>query len=63
MLPLTLDGRAAGKVNCAPVSKPWLTIPAEAGEVILFASWLRHAVPPNSLQSESISISVNYSWF
>lgn len=51
------------KADCRPSSKPWVTIPAEAGKVVLFESWLRHEVPPNPLQSERVSISFNYSWF
>lgn len=51
------------KADCSPVSKPWVTIPAEAGKVVLFESWLRHEVPPNPLQSERVSISFNYNWF
>ena len=49
--------------DCRPANKPWVTIPAEAGKVVLFESWLRHEVPPNPSPSERISISFNYSWF
>ena len=38
------------------------TYPAEAGNVILFESWLRHEVPPNRVEAERISISFNYNW-
>lgn len=51
------------KADCSPAAKPWVTIPAEAGKVVLFESWLRHEVPPNLLTAERISISFNYSWF
>jgi len=51
------------KADCRPASNPWVTIPAAAGKVVLFESWLRHEVPPNPLPSERISISFNYSWF
>ncbi|MEJ0035129.1 MAG: TIGR02466 family protein [Gammaproteobacteria bacterium] len=45
------------------VNRPWAVLPAEAGSLILFESWLRHEVAPNPLKSERISISFNYGWF
>lgn len=51
------------KADCQPEHKLWQTIKAEAGNVVLFESWLRHEVPANPLKSERISISFNYSWF
>ena len=48
----------------APVAlRPWFTVPAVAGQVVLFESWLRHEVPPNPVAGERISISFNYGWF
>ena len=44
-------------------NKPWMVMPAEAGHVVLFESWLRHEVAPNPTEAERISISFNYSWF
>lgn len=38
------------------------TYPAEAGNVILFESWLRHEVAANREPDERISISFNYNW-
>ncbi len=38
------------------------TYPAEAGNVILFESWLRHEVAQNRVAAERISISFNYAW-
>jgi len=38
-------------------------IPAQAGTLVLFESWLRHEVPPNPAASPRISISFNYNWF
>ena len=40
--------------------RPWVSIEAEAGRVVLFESWLRHEVPANRAASERISISFNY---
>lgn len=42
---------------------PWVVLPATAGRVLLFESWLRHEVPPNPVRSERVSVSFNYSWF
>jgi uncharacterized protein (TIGR02466 family) len=39
-----------------------ITYPAEAGNVILFESWLRHEVPPNRVDAERISVSFNFNW-
>ncbi len=53
--PRRSDGRAE--------NQPWVTIPAQAGHVVLFESWLRHEVPPNPAAGERVSISFNYNWF
>jgi len=44
-------------------NRPWIVMPAQAGDVVLFESWLRHEVPPNPIAAERISISFNYNWF
>jgi uncharacterized protein (TIGR02466 family) len=44
-------------------NQPWQTVPASAGTLVLFESWLRHEVPPNPVKAERISISFNYNWF
>src|SRR5262249_33034375 len=46
-----------------PENRPWVLVPARAGELVLFESWLRHEVPPNPVTAERIRISFNYSWF
>jgi uncharacterized protein (TIGR02466 family) len=43
--------------------RPWVILPAGAGRIVLFESWLRHEVPPNPVVAERISISFNYGWF
>jgi len=48
----------AGREN-----RPWVVMPAEAGRVLLFESWLRHEVAANTVASERISVSFNYNWF
>ncbi|MCC7199482.1 MAG: hypothetical protein IT483_08235 [Gammaproteobacteria bacterium] len=51
------------RADCRPENRPWTTIPAEAGKVVLFESWLRHEVPANPVAQERVSISFNYNWF
>ena len=51
------------KAGCRPENQPWITIPAKAGNVVLFESWMRHEVPINQRRTERISISFNYNWF
>jgi len=46
-----------------PENQPWVTVPARAGHVVLFESWLRHEVPPNPSAGERVSVSFNYNWF
>ena len=43
--------------------RPWLTLTAGAGQLVLFESWLRHEVTPNPVSAERVSISFNYGWF
>ncbi|MDP9011956.1 MAG: TIGR02466 family protein [Pseudomonadota bacterium] len=44
-------------------NRSWVTVPAVAGQLVLFESWLRHEVAPNPSTAERVSISFNYSWF
>jgi uncharacterized protein (TIGR02466 family) len=39
-----------------------VSVPAKAGDLLLFESWLRHEVPPARYAGERISISFNYCW-
>lgn len=39
-----------------------IVYPAQAGNVILFESWLRHEVASNRIPEERISISFNFHW-
>ncbi|WP_404425740.1 TIGR02466 family protein [Nibricoccus sp. IMCC34717] len=52
--PRRTDAPAEHRTHC--------TYPAEAGNVVLFESWLRHEVPANRVDAERISISFNYNW-
>jgi uncharacterized protein (TIGR02466 family) len=51
------------KQDASPQNRPWVVMPAEVGQVLLFESWLRHEVPPNQAGTPRISISFNYNWF
>lgn len=44
-------------------NRTWIEIPARAGTLVLFESWLRHEVPANPSAAERISVSFNYAWF
>lgn len=50
------------RATARPANRTHVTYPAEAGNVILFESWLRHEVPQNRAAEERISISFNYAW-
>jgi uncharacterized protein (TIGR02466 family) len=50
------------KRNARQDSRPWITIPAAAGQLVLFESWLRHEVVPNPAGADRISVSFNYGW-
>jgi len=49
--------------NSRRQNRPWVVMPAAAGRVLLFESWLRHEVAPNPVDEDRVSISFNYSWF
>jgi len=51
------------RADCRPANRPWVTVPADAGSVVLFESWLRHEVPPNPVAAERVSVSFNFNWF
>src|SRR5687768_15554978 len=50
------------RADARPANRTHITLPAEAGNVILFESWLRHEVAANRMSEERISISFNYTW-
>ena len=51
------------KASAPAALRPWHTVPAKVGQVVLFESWLRHEVPPNPTGGERVSISFNFNWF
>jgi uncharacterized protein (TIGR02466 family) len=42
--------------------KTHVEVPARAGRVVLFESWLRHEVPAGGSARERVSLSFNYHW-
>ena len=51
------------RADASQKHQPWVTVPAVPGELVLFESWLRHEVMPNTAHRERISISFNFGWF
>jgi uncharacterized protein (TIGR02466 family) len=51
------------RASARMANRAWVTLPAIAGQLVLFESWLRHELPPNPAPGERISVSFNYSWF
>jgi uncharacterized protein (TIGR02466 family) len=49
--------------DAARENRPWVSVPVQEGQILLFESWLRHEVPANPLSADRISVSFNYSWF
>ena len=50
-------------VRARPENRSWVTLPAVAGQVVLFESWLRHEVVCHPTAAERVSVSFNYNWF
>ena len=52
---------APRKKEAAPRdSQPFVYVTPKPGSLILFESWLRHEVPPNTARQDRISVSFNY---
>jgi uncharacterized protein (TIGR02466 family) len=51
------------RATATRLQRPWISLAARAGGLLLFESWLRHEVSPHAGARERISISFNYSWF
>jgi uncharacterized protein (TIGR02466 family) len=48
--------------DCRAENRQQVSYPVEAGQVILFESWLRHEVAANPSSEERVSVSFNYHW-
>ena len=51
------------RADARDMNRPWCTVPAVAGQLVLFESWLRHDVPTNPVAAQRVSVSFNYNWF
>jgi uncharacterized protein (TIGR02466 family) len=51
------------RIDAKRANRPWITVPAVTGHLVLFESWLRHEVMPNPTAAERVSVSFNYNWF
>jgi len=52
----------ARKAKARPDLRPFVYVQPQAGDVLLWESWLRHEVPMNMADDERISVSFNYGW-
>jgi uncharacterized protein (TIGR02466 family) len=50
------------KVKAAESNQRFVELKPQAGNLVLFESWMRHEVPQNLSETERISISFNYDW-
>ena len=42
--------------------RPFIYVAPNAGDVLLWESWLRHEVPMNMIEEDRVSVSFNYNW-
>lgn len=59
---LKFEDPRLSRFMAAPVRPAHVTVPARAGQVVLFESWLRHEVPASRMAAERVSLSFNYHW-
>lgn len=50
------------KTKARPENRQHIEVPARAGSLVLFESWLRHEVPLHSAREPRVSVSFNYDW-
>lgn len=55
-------GSPPRKPKASAKNQRFINMAPNAGDVILFESWMRHEVPPNQSRKERVSISFNYDW-
>jgi uncharacterized protein (TIGR02466 family) len=49
-------------VAARPENRAWVLVPAVAGQIVMFESWLRHEVAAHPGPAERVSVSFNYHW-
>ncbi len=67
---LKLEDPRSGRMMAAPARcrnarremQSFIYLAPEAGDVLLWESWLRHEVPPNRAREARTSVSFNYAW-
>ena len=59
---LKFEDPRLSRFMAAPARTAHVTVPAQAGQVVLFESWLRHEVPASRVAAERVSVSFNYHW-
>ncbi len=60
-LPMMMTAPVVGK-DAPQDRQRFVYVAPQAGEVLLWESWLRHEVPMNLAEGERISVSFNYGW-
>lgn len=53
-------GAPPRRADAAERNRAWVVMPAVAGSLLLFESWLRHEVAANTARTDRVSISFNY---
>lgn len=53
---------APARLDAPEAMRAHVEVPAEAGQVVMFESWLRHEVPCSTIAQERVSLSFNYHW-
>ena len=48
--------------NAKTINQRFIEAKPNAGQILLFESWMKHEVPPNPTNEDRISISFNYDW-
>ncbi len=59
---LSLMGSPPRKTKAKIENQRFISIPAKAGHLILFESYMRHEVSPNLTSQDRVSLSFNYDW-
>lgn len=59
---LKFEDPRLSRFMAAPARPAHVTLPAQAGQLVLFESWLRHEVPACRGAGERVSLSFNYHW-
>jgi uncharacterized protein (TIGR02466 family) len=60
---LKVEDPRLDRMMASPPRPAWVVMPARAGRLVLFESWLRHEVPVNTTERERVSVSFNFNWF